>query len=133
MTGSRDERTGSEIRAELLGEKLLKHRDESIYNNDIMKDFVEITNVTIFEKIWARPGIDLKTRALITMISDVATGRLPELETHIEICLRQGWSEAEVKEAILHLLAYVGAPLVRSSLLVAVKVFDRVAPKAVGS
>jgi len=115
---------GPEIRRKLLGERDTRLRDEKIYANDVMRDFVEITNVTIFDKIWARPGLDLKTRCLITTISDVVGGRFPELETHLRMCLRHGWSKDELKEAILHLLAYVGAPLVRSSLLVAAKVFD---------
>ena len=115
---------GLEVRRKLLGEHDTRVRDEKIYANDVMRDFVEVTNVTIFEKIWARPGLDLKTRCLITTISDVVGGRFPELETHLRMCLRHGWSKDELKEAILHLLAYVGAPLVRSSLLVAAKVFD---------
>lgn len=115
---------GADVRRQLLGERDTRLRDEKIYSNDVMRDFVEITNVTIFDKIWARPGLDLKTRCLITTVSDVVGGRFPELETHLRMCLRHGWSKDELKEAILHLLAYVGAPLVRSSLLVAAKVFD---------
>lgn len=115
---------GAEVRRQLLGERDTRLRDENIYANDVMRDFVEITNVTIFDKIWARPGLDLKTRCLITTVSDVVGGRFPELETHLRMCLRHGWMKDELKEAIFHLLAYVGAPLVRSSLLVASKVFD---------
>jgi 4-carboxymuconolactone decarboxylase len=124
MTKSTPASTGAEIRAKLLGAELVRLRDEQIYANEVMRDFVEITNVTVFEKIWGRPGLDLKTRCLITLVSDVAGGRFPELEIHIKICLRHGWTKDEIKESILHLLAYVGAPLVRSSLLVAAKVFE---------
>ena len=119
-----ESKDGVTIRRELLGEEQVRLRDEQIYANDAMRDFVAITNVTIFEKIWGRPGLDYKTRCLITLVSDVTNGRMPELDTHIRMCLRHGWTRDEVKEAILHLLAYVGAPLVRSSLLVAAKVFD---------
>jgi 4-carboxymuconolactone decarboxylase len=115
---------GATIRRELLGEAQARLRDENIYANDVMRDFVQVTNITIFEKIWGRPGLDYKTRCLITVVSDVTNGRMPELETHIRMCLRHGWTKDEVKEAILHLLAYVGAPLVRTSLLVAAKVFE---------
>jgi 4-carboxymuconolactone decarboxylase len=120
---------GSTIRRELLGDEQVRLRDEGVYANDVMREFVEVTNVTIFEKIWGRPGLDFKTRCLITVVSDVANGRMPELDTHIRMCLRQGWTKDEVKEAILHLLAYVGAPLVRSSLVVAVKVFEQTSGK----
>lgn len=118
------EERGPQIRRMLLGERDTRVRDDNIYANEVMRDFVEVTNVTIFDKIWGRPGLDIKTRCLITAVSDVVTGRFPELETHLRMCLRHGWSKDEIKESILHLLAYVGAPLVRSSLLVAAKVFD---------
>jgi 4-carboxymuconolactone decarboxylase len=39
------------------------------------------------------------------------------------MALRQGWTEEELSEAILHLLGYVGAPLVRDAMLVATKAF----------
>jgi alkylhydroperoxidase/carboxymuconolactone decarboxylase family protein YurZ len=117
--------SGHEIRRELLGDDLFR-RNEGIYNNEVMKEFSELTNVTIFENIWGRPGLDLKTRSLITVVSDVVAGRLAELEIHIEICIRQGWSKDELKETMFHLLAYAGGPAVRSSLLVAVRVFDRI-------
>lgn len=118
------EERGPQIRLMLLGERDTRVRDDNIYANEVMRDFVEVTNVTIFDKIWGRAGLDIKTRCLITAVSDVVTGRFPELETHLRMCLRHGWSKVEIKEAVLHLLAYVGAPLVRSSLLVAAKVFD---------
>jgi 4-carboxymuconolactone decarboxylase len=118
--------SGNEIKRELLGDELLLNRNENIYNNELMREFAELTNVTIFENIWGRPGLDLKLRSLITLVSDVAGGRFAELETHIEVCIRQGWSKDELKETMFHLLAYVGGPLVRSSLLVAVRVFNKI-------
>lgn len=57
------------------------------------------------------------------MISDASTGREPELAIHLRMALRQGWTEDELTEAILHLLGYVGAPLVRDAMLVVSKVF----------
>ena len=36
--------------------------------------FAEVTQETIFGTLWTRPGLDLKTRALICVISDTATG-----------------------------------------------------------
>ena len=80
----------------------------------------------MFGALWTRPGLDLKTRTLITMVSDAATGREPELAIHLRMALRQGWTEDELAEALLHLLGYVGAPLVRDAMLVATKVFAEV-------
>ena len=37
--------------------------------------------------------------------------------------LRQGWTEEELTEALLHLFGYVGAPLIREAMIVAAKIF----------
>ncbi len=60
---------------------------------------------------------------LICVISDTATGREPELGLHLRMALRQGWTEEELTEALLHLSGYVGVPIIRESLMVASKVF----------
>ncbi len=57
------------------------------------------------------------------MISDTTTGREPELALHLRMALRQGWTEEELTEALLHLSGYVGVPIIRESMMVASKVF----------
>jgi 4-carboxymuconolactone decarboxylase len=42
------------------------------------------------------------------------------------MALRQGWTEDELTEVILHLLGYVGAPLVREAMLTASRVFKEI-------
>jgi 4-carboxymuconolactone decarboxylase len=42
------------------------------------------------------------------------------------MALRQGWTEDELIEVLLHLSAYVGLPLVREAMLVARRVFAEV-------
>jgi 4-carboxymuconolactone decarboxylase len=91
-----------------------------------MQKFRDLTTETIFGTLWTRPGLDLKTRALICVVSDTTTGRTPELALHVRMALRQGWTEDELTEVLLHLLGYVGAPLVREALLTATEVFKEV-------
>jgi 4-carboxymuconolactone decarboxylase len=88
-----------------------------------MKKFIDVATETVFGALWTRPGLDLKTRALICVISDAATGREPELALHLRMALRQGWTETELSEALLHLSGYVGVPIIRESMMVASKVF----------
>jgi 4-carboxymuconolactone decarboxylase len=85
--------------------------------------FIDIVTETVFGALWTRPGLDVKTRAIICVVSDTATGRYPELEIHLKFALRQGWTEEELTETLYHLLGYVGAPLVRDAIFVADKVF----------
>jgi 4-carboxymuconolactone decarboxylase len=114
---------GRAMRRKLMGDAYADKLDGGIYKDPIMEKFAEVTQETIFGTLWTRPGLDLKTRALICVISDAATGRDPELKLHLRFAINQGWTEDELSEALLHLTGYVGAPLVREALLTAVEVF----------
>src|ERR1700733_5870787 len=114
---------GRAMRRKLMGDAYANKLDQSVYSDPIMEKFAEVTQETIFGTLWTRPGLDLKTRAMICVISDAATGRDPELKLHLRFALNQGWTEDELAEALLHLAGYVGAPLVREAMLTAVDVF----------
>jgi 4-carboxymuconolactone decarboxylase len=117
---------GRAMRRKLMGEAYAKKLDGSVYTDPIMEKFAEVTQETIFGTLWTRPGLDLKTRALICVISDAATGREPELKLHLRFARNQGWTEDELAEALVHLTGYVGAPLVRGAMLTAVEVFKEI-------
>ena len=57
-------------------------------------------------------------------MTDAAGGRDPELKLHVRMAIRQGWTEDELVEVLLHMSGYVGVPLIREALLVASGVFD---------
>jgi 4-carboxymuconolactone decarboxylase len=117
---------GRKMRRKLMGDAYADKLDGSLYRDPIMEKFAEVTQETIFGTLWTRPGLDVKTRTLICVISDAATGRDPELKLHLRFALNQGWTEDELSEALLHLTGYVGAPLVREALLTAVEVFKEI-------
>jgi 4-carboxymuconolactone decarboxylase len=114
---------GREMRRKLLGDAYIDNAEATTYKDPQMQKFIDLVSETVFGTLWTRSALDLKTRTLITVVSDVSTGREPELAVHLRMARRQGWTEDELAEAILHLLGYVGAPLVRDAMLVAIKVF----------
>jgi 4-carboxymuconolactone decarboxylase len=114
---------GRAMRRKLMGDAHADKLDKGLYTDPFMEKFAEITQEAIFGTVWTRPGLDLKTRTLICVISDVATGCMPELKLHIRFARNHGWTEDELVESILHLIGYVGAPLVREALLTAKEVF----------
>ena len=126
MPVSETQRKGSELRRQLMGEGFADRINQTVYADPHMQKFRELTTETIFGTLWTRPGLDLKTRALICVVSDATTGRTPELGLHVRMALRQGWTEDELTETLLHLLGYVGAPLVREALLTATEVYKEV-------
>ena len=114
---------GRAMRRKLMGEAFASKLDGAVYSDPIMEKFAEVTQENIFGNLWTRGGLDLKTRAMITVISDASTGREEELKLHLRFARNQGWTEDELAEALVHLSGYVGAPLVRGAMLIAVEVF----------
>ena len=114
---------GRAMRRKLVGDVMADRLDHEVYTDRHMEKFAEITQEVLFAQLWTRQGLDLKTKSLITMISDVATGATEALGLHVRFCRIHGWSEDEVVESILHLIGYVGVPLTRKALIVARQVF----------
>jgi len=114
---------GRAMRAELMGDRAAGDMAKSVYTDDHMAKFGEYAIDAVFGGLWARPGLDVKTRTIITLASDVAQARMDELKIHVLFCRRQGWSEDEIIEAILHLAGYVGLPKVRDAMIVARETF----------
>ena len=126
MAENERRKQGRAMRRKLMGDAYADKLDGSVYRDPIMEKFAEVTQECIFGALWTRPGLDLKTRTLICVISDAATGRDPELKLHLRFALNQGWTEDELSEALLHLAGYVGDPLIREAMLTAVEVFKEV-------
>jgi 4-carboxymuconolactone decarboxylase len=126
MAESETYQKGREMRRRLLGDAYADRTNRTTYTDPIMRTFIDVATETIFGTLWTRPGLDLKTRTLITLVSDAATGREAELAIHLRMALRQGWTEEELTEALIHLVGYVGAPLVRDALLTARDLFAEV-------
>ncbi len=126
MAESEAYQKGREMRRRLLGDAYADRTNRTTYTDPIMRTFIDVATETIFGTLWTRPGLDLKTRTLITVVSDAATGREAELAIHLRMALRQGWTEEELTEALIHLVGYVGAPLVRDALLTARDLFAEV-------
>jgi 4-carboxymuconolactone decarboxylase len=124
--------TGSRLRQELMGPALADKLAKSVYTDPLMEGFADWTREAVFGLLWTRPGLDLKTRALITVITDTATAAWPELRVHLRMARNQGWTEAELGEALLHTAGYIGAPSAREALLVEREVFEEMRAEASG-
>ncbi len=123
MADSDNMKQGRAVRTKLIGEAAVAKMAQQVYDDPMMQKFGDYATEAVFGMLWTRPGLDLKTRALITCIADTATHSWPELAIHLRMARRQGWSEDELAEALLHLTGYLGAPPVREAMLVAKKLF----------
>ncbi len=124
MAESDNYKKGTEIRSRLMGAAYADKMNKTVYDDPMMKKFGDYAREAVFGMLWSRPGLDLKTRALICVISDTAQARWPELAIHLRMARNQGWTEDELSEALLHLGGYIGLPSVREALLTAKEVFE---------
>jgi 4-carboxymuconolactone decarboxylase len=126
-------RKGTELRAALMGPVSLASMDKTASSGLGMQSFSDLTRSTIFGTLWQRDGIDLKLRTLICVVTDIAMGVDDELAIHLEMALRQGWTEVELVETILHAGSYVGIPRARQGVLIADQTFARLRENHGGS
>ncbi len=132
MAESENYKKGTEIRRKLMGEKYADAMNKSVYADPMMQKFGDYAREAVFGMLWARPGLDLKTKALICVISDTAQARWPELVIHLRFARNTGWTENELSEALMHMCGYVGLPAVREAMLTATEVFAEMKHEAKG-
>jgi 4-carboxymuconolactone decarboxylase len=116
MTGLEDHRVSTDDRFE-RGKALLAQmhgaRGEASMEglSDIAPDLARLVAEHAFADLYARPGLDLKTRQFATVAALIAMGdSQPQLETHMAAALRIGWTQGELVELILQMSAYAGFP-----------------------
>ena len=123
MAESENLKKGREMRTKLMGEAFVERMSKGVYDDPGMQKFRDYAMELVFGGLWTRPGLDLKTKTLICVISDTAQARWPELPLHLRMARRQGWTEDELTEVLMHLCGYIGLPAVREAMLTAKEVF----------
>src|SRR5215470_5516465 len=64
----------------------------------------------VFGALWTRPGLDRRSRSLVTLGALIALRTDQELKIHLQIALRNGLTLAEIEEVVYHMTAYAGYP-----------------------
>ncbi|MEB8434303.1 carboxymuconolactone decarboxylase family protein [Cocleimonas sp. KMM 6892] len=78
---------------------------------DICPDLAKYTIEYPFGDIYARGGLDLKSREIATIAALTALGHCaPQLKVHLNAALNIGCTEEEIKEVILQMSVYAGFP-----------------------
>jgi 4-carboxymuconolactone decarboxylase len=74
--------------------------------------------------VWQRPGLDLKTRSLITVAMLTAQGKQHELKAHVRGALNNGATPEEIRELMLHATVYCGFPTAIDAFRCAIEVIE---------
>jgi 4-carboxymuconolactone decarboxylase len=112
MSDERYER-GMAVRREVLG---AAHVDRATAAaTDFTRDFQEFITRYAWGEVWARPGLDRRTRSLLTIAMMAALGRWDELRLHIRATRNTGVTREEVREVLLQVGVYAGVPAANSA------------------
>ena len=99
---------GMRVRREVLGDD---HVDDTIEKTTPETEaFQDLITRYAWGEIWARPGLDRRTRSAITLMALVALGRDHELAMHIRAAQRNGLTREEIGEVLLQSAIYCGVP-----------------------
>lgn len=91
---------------------------------DIAPDFARYLIEFPFGDIYARPGLDLRSREIATIAALTALGTAePQLKVHIAAGLNVGLSREEIVETIMQMAVYAGFPAALNGLFAAKDVF----------
>ena len=113
---------GMAVRREVLGDAHVDRATEA--TTDFTRDFQELITEYAWGSIWTRPGLDRRSRSLITLTALVARGHHEELAMHVRAALRNGLTVDEIKECLLQTAIYCGVPDANTAFRVAQGVLD---------
>jgi 3-oxoadipate enol-lactonase/4-carboxymuconolactone decarboxylase len=100
--------TGMRVRREVLGDDHVDRATASA--TDFARDFQQLITEYAWGTIWTRPGLDRRSRSMITLTALVARGHHEELAMHVRAARRNGLSVDEIKEVLLQTAIYCGVP-----------------------
>jgi 4-carboxymuconolactone decarboxylase len=78
--------------------------------SEFSKPLQEMVTRFCFGEIWQRPGLDRKTRSLITLSLLIGSGRFLQFPAHVRGALANGVTKEELRELVLHAQLYCGIP-----------------------
>ena len=110
-------RRGKKVREQVLGRKHVERARNA--QTDLDADFQTFITETAWGSVWARPGLDLRTRHLITIGILAALGREQELKLHLSSIQNTGTTWDDVREALMHVAIYAGIPAANSAITAA--------------
>jgi 4-carboxymuconolactone decarboxylase len=114
---------GMKVRRDMFG--VAGAEDRLAQATDFTRPFEEIVTEYCFGQTWTRPGLDLKTRSLLTIAALTALSKPNQLKVHVAGALANGATPEEIREVILHTVAYAGIPAGVEAFTAAAEVLAR--------
>lgn len=104
---------GMRRRREILGDEYV---DANLAGADeLTRTFQELVTAQVWGRAWAGDALDDRTRALVTLGLLAALGKFDEVEIYSAAAIRCGASVDDVRDVLVHVTAYCGAPAGRQA------------------
>ena len=94
-----------ELMPGLIPDNLASLRDGSFAD-----ELADLSFDHVFGSLWTRPGLDRRSRSLVTLGALIALRATEELKFHFPIALRNGLTIEEIEEVVYHMAGYAGFP-----------------------
>ncbi len=112
---------GMAVRKQVLGEAHVARAGAAITAFD--RDFQHFITRTAWGGVWTRPGLDRRTRSLLTIAMMAALGHHEELKLHIRASKNTGASPEDIAETLIQVGVYGGIPAANSAFRIAKETF----------
>lgn len=107
---------GLAVMREMLGSEAAEAMQESIAAGGFGSPLAALAVDYAFADVWARDGLDRRSRSLVTIAILIAQRQPSELRNHVRIGLANGLSPREIEEALIQAAPYVGFPAVATAM-----------------
>ena len=118
---------GMKVRRAVLGDEHVNRAETNKTPFDA--DFQRFITETAWGSVWARTGLDHRTRHLITLAMLAALGKEHELALHIRATQNTGVTQEELKEVFMQVAIYAGVPAANTAFSVAKSVYAELSGK----
>jgi 3-oxoadipate enol-lactonase/4-carboxymuconolactone decarboxylase len=108
---------GYEVRRDALGDEYV---DAAVARTtEFTRDFQELITRYAWGQIWARPGLNRRTRRLLALSMMIALGRWEEFRLHVRAGLARELEPCDLKEMLLQAAVYAGVPAANMAFQIA--------------
>lgn len=112
---------GMAVRKSVLGAEYVARAEAN--RTEFDADWQNYVTEHAWGAVWTRPGLEKRIRSMLTIAMLASLGRHDELGAHIRATRNTGVTKDELKEVLLQVAVYAGAPAANTAFAVAKRVY----------